>query len=104
MFARTVIIVTLGFMLTASRAGLAQEIDMTALKCAEFVKSSRETATSIMLWLSGYYTYEDDLPVISASKISNKENQLKQYCADHPALPLLEASEIFMDKKYNKDK
>ena len=104
MFARTVIIVTFGLILIASPPSLAQEIDMTALKCADFVKGNRETITSIMLWLSGYYTYEDDPPVISLSRISSKENQLKQYCADHPALPLLDASEIFMDKKYNKDK
>ena len=57
-----------------------------------------------MLWLSGYFTYEDDPPIINFSKISNKENQLKQYCADNPLLALLEASEIFMDKKYNKEK
>jgi hypothetical protein len=57
-----------------------------------------------MLWLSGYFTYEDDPPIINLSKIGNKENQLKQYCADNPLLPLLEASEIFMDKKYNKEK
>ena len=54
-----------------------------------------------MLWLSGYFTYDDDVPIIDISKIKNKENQLKQYCADNQDLTLLEASEIFMDKKYN---
>jgi hypothetical protein len=104
MFARTVITATLGFVLIAPPSSSAQEIDMTSLKCTDFVKSNQETVTNIMLWLSGYFTYEDDPPVINLSKISNKENQLKQYCADNPLLPLLEASEIFMDKKYNKEK
>ena len=104
MFARTVIIAALGFVLFASPSSSGQEIDMTSLKCTDFVKSNQETATNIMLWLSGYFTYEDDPPIINLAKIGNKENQLKQYCADNPHLPLLEASEIFMDKKYNKEK
>ena len=104
MFARTAIIAALGFVWFASPSSSAQEIDMTSLKCTDFVKSNQETATNIMLWLSGYFTYEDEPPIISLSKIGNKESQLKQYCADNPLLPLLEASEIFMDKKYNKEK
>jgi hypothetical protein len=104
MFARTVIIAALGFVLFASPSSSAQEIDMRSLKCTDFVKSNQETATNIMLWLSGYFTYEDDPPIINLSKIGNKESQLKQYCADNPLLSLLEASEIFMDKKYNKEK
>ena len=101
MFARTVVNLTISFMLIAPLSSKAQEIDMTSLKCREFVNSKQETATNIMLWLSGYFTYEDDAPIINISKIKNKENQLKQYCADNQDLTLLEASEIFMDKKYN---
>jgi hypothetical protein len=104
MFARLVVIVALGLVPIASTSGLAQEIDIKVLNCSDFVKSSQEAVTKIMLWLSGYFTYEDDPPIIDLSKIDNKENQLKQYCTDNPLLPLLEASEIFMDKKYNKEK
>jgi len=104
MFARTVIIAALGFAPIAPPSSFAQEIDMKVLNCSDFVKSNQEAVTKIMLWLSGYFTYEDDPPIIDLSKIRNKESQLKQYCADNPLLPLLEASEIFMDKKYNKEK
>lgn len=103
MLARMTIAAALGLVLTAP-SGLAQDIDIASLKCADFAKGNQETATNIMLWLSGYFTYEDDPPVISLSRVSSKEHQLKQYCADNPLLPLLEASEIFMDKKYNKEK
>jgi hypothetical protein len=107
MLARTVTtatIVALGLVSIAPPSSFAQEIDMKVLNCGDFVKSSQEAVTKIMLWLSGYFTYEDDLPIIDLSKIANKENQLKQYCTDNPLLPLLEASEIFMDKKYNKER
>ncbi len=104
MFAKPIIAAALGLILMSPPSAFAQEIDITAMKCADFVSGNRETTTNIMLWLSGYFTYEDDPPIISLSRIGNKENQIKQYCVDNPLLPLLEASEIFMDKKYNKDK
>jgi acid stress chaperone HdeB len=86
MFARTVVNLTISLMLIAPLSSKAQEIDMTSLKCREFVNSKQETATNIMLWLSGYFTYEDDAQIINISKIKNKENQLKQYCADNQDL------------------
>jgi hypothetical protein len=48
-----------------------------------------------------YYNYEDDTPVINLARLKNKETQLRQYCLDNQNLLLLEASEIFMDKKYH---
>ena len=101
MCARRVATLTVSVMLIAPLSSVAQEIDMTSLKCREFVNSKQETATNIMFWLSGYFTYEDDAPIINIAKIKNKENQLKQYCTDNQDLSILEASEIFMDKKYN---
>jgi len=104
MLAKTVIAAALGFSLMVPASCPAQEIDLTQLKCTDFIKSNQQTVASIMFWLSGYYTYEEDPPIINTSSIAAKESQVRQYCADNPLLPLLEASEIFMDKKYNKPK
>jgi HdeA/HdeB family len=102
MFAKTIGAIALWLTFGASSTSLAQEIDLTTLKCGDFINGSQEAATNIMFWLNGYFTYEEDPPVINISKMKNKEGQLKQYCADNQSLPILEASEIFMDKKYNK--
>jgi acid stress chaperone HdeB len=93
-------VAALGFVSLVPLSSFAQEINMTSLTCNDFVKSNQETRMNIILWLSGYYTYEDDPPIISFPKISDKENQLRQYCADNLPFGLLEASERFMDKKY----
>jgi hypothetical protein len=79
----------------------AQEIDLTSLKCKDFIRAPQEQVSSIMLWLGGYYTDEDDTPIINLARLKNKETQLRQYCLDNQGLLLLEASEIFMDKKYH---
>jgi hypothetical protein len=101
MRARTVIGLVAGLIISACLEVGAQEIDMTSLKCKDFTGGPQDQATSIMFWLTGYYTYEDDAPVINLARLKSKQNQLRQYCLDNESLPLLDASEIFMDKKYH---
>jgi hypothetical protein len=101
MGAPTQFVLAAGITILACVQAGAQEINMASLKCKDFTAGSQEQATSIMFWLSGYYTYEDDTPLINLSQLKRKENQLRQYCQDNQDLPLLEASEIFMDKKYH---
>jgi hypothetical protein len=101
MFTRTLIAATLGLGLIAPLSTAAQDIDLASLKCADFLKSDPETTKIVVLWLGGYYTYEDDPTVISLGRLKNKEQQLKQYCIDNQTMSLISAAEIFMDKKYS---
>jgi hypothetical protein len=107
MFAKLVVTMASIVLLPASAQTPAQpvavqDIDLASLKCGEFIKGDAEATTRIMFWLGGYYTYEDDSAVIGVAKLKDKERQLKQYCADNSAIPLITASEIFMDKKFGK--
>jgi hypothetical protein len=101
MGAPTHFVLAAGITILACVQAGGQEINMGSLKCKDFTAGPQEQTTSIMFWLSGYYTYEDDAPLINLSQLKRKENQLRQYCQDNQDLPLLEASEIFMDKKYH---
>lgn len=80
---------------------VAQKTDLASIKCADFLKTSDLAGASMITWLQGYYTYEDDPAVIDNDKVKQKENQIKEYCADHGDTDLVSASAIFMDKKYN---
>ena len=77
-----------------------QDIDLAILQCAEFLRSDAVITRSIVLWLAGFYTYEDDPTIISRAKLEEKERQIRQYCSEHQGLPLISVAEIFMDKKY----
>jgi len=101
MFTRTLIAATIGLGSIAPLATAAQDVDLASLKCADFIKSDAEATRTIMLWMAGYYTYEDDPTVISLGTLKRKEQQIKQYCIDNQTMSLISASEIFMDKKYN---
>jgi len=37
----------------------AQVVDLSTIKCKEFLDSSKETISYIMMWLDGYFTGED---------------------------------------------
>jgi hypothetical protein len=102
MFTKTIAGVGISLACFVSLGCSAQETDLESMKCSQFLSGNQDTRNNIMYWLSGYYTYEDDPPIINGAKLKSKEIQLKQYCADNQDLPLLDASEIFLDKKYNK--
>ena len=89
-------------LLMPSASAAAQTTDLSAIRCGEFATADARAAADVMLWLSGYFTYEDDPTVIDPARQKAKEGQVKAYCADHKDLALLEAAEIFMDKKYGR--
>jgi hypothetical protein len=89
------------FSVISVQAALAQGTDLASVKCADFLKTAEPGAANLITWLQGYYTYEDDLPIVDNDKVKLKESQIKEYCTDHGDTDLISASAIFMDKKYN---
>lgn len=89
------------FSVISIQRAAAQKMDLASIKCADFLKTSDPAASTMVTWLQGYYTYEDDPAVVDNDKVKLKESQIKEYCADHGDTDLVSASAIFMDKKYN---
>jgi hypothetical protein len=84
-----------------AEVSLAQQTNLSAIKCGDFLGMDPQTVTRAVTWLQGYYTYEDDPVIIDTDKAKTKEAQIKQYCVDHKDADLIAASAIFMDKKYD---
>jgi hypothetical protein len=102
MFARALTAATVAVAAIGPLSASAQNIDLPSLKCSDFLSSDQDTATKIMFWLGGYYTYEGDSPMINMNKLKDKEQQIKAYCADNTSMGLIAVSDIFMDKKYDR--
>ena len=81
---------------TASLAS-AQKLDVATIKCGDFIKYNKETVGNLMVWLSGYYTGEDDDSVIDFDKIAADGQKLSAYCAQNPRL--LTAAESIISKQ-----
>ena len=83
---------------TASPAS-AQKLDVATIKCGDFMKYNKETVGNLMVWLSGYYTGEDDEAVIDFDKIAADGQKLSAYCAQNPSVSLLTAAESIISKQ-----
>jgi acid stress chaperone HdeB len=76
----------------------AQVVDLSTIKCKEFLDSGKETIGYIMMWLDGYYTGEDDPAVVDFDKMKKAGEKLGEYCAKNPTHGLLTAAEEVMWK------
>ena len=71
----------------------AQVLDLSTIKCKEFVESSKETIGLILMWLDGYYTEDEDKAIIDFDKMKQKGEKLRIYCGANPTHSLMTAAE-----------
>jgi acid stress chaperone HdeB len=81
-----------GLVLWGSSA-VAEEIDLSTWTCKKFQTASKEEVTLIMTWLGGYYKDEDDSPIINTDDFAANAKKLNQYCASHPNIGLIKATD-----------
>jgi acid stress chaperone HdeB len=86
------------FALFAATPASAQKIDVSTIKCEEFVKSGKDTIGNLLMWLSGYYSGEDDEAIIDFDKMAADGEKLGKLCGENPSLGLLTAAERIMSK------
>jgi acid stress chaperone HdeB len=86
---------------TASAAALlaccsvasAEKIDLPTWTCKKFQSASKEEIAVILAWLDGYYTDEDDPPIIDTERLAANAKKLGEYCSAHPDMGLITATD-----------
>jgi len=76
----------------------AQVVDLSTLKCRDFIELPKETVNAITVWLDGYYTDEEDPAVVDFDKMKGKAEKLSAFCAQNPKMGLMTAAESVMAK------
>ena len=71
----------------------AQVVDLSTITCKDFVAAKKEVVVALMMWLSGYYTKDDDPAVIDFDKVKAKTDKLVDYCSKNPTIGLVTAAE-----------
>ena len=71
----------------------AQVIDLSSITCKDFIATKKDAMVSIMMWLSGYYTKDDDPTVIDFDKVRAKADKVADFCGKNPAVGLVPAAE-----------
>jgi acid stress chaperone HdeB len=87
-------------LLTATSALAADEakIDMSQLSCKQFSAYDKDNMGTIMMWLEGYYTGDDDDPVIDFAKLAGDNTKLLIYCESHADTDIITAADAVMDE------
>jgi acid stress chaperone HdeB len=82
-----------------SSAAMAEDIDLSAWSCQQFLSASKEDVGVILAWLDGYYKDEDDPPVIDTTKFVDNAKKLGEYCSAHPDIGLITATDKLFQKE-----
>ena len=78
---------------------VADDIDLSTWTCQQFVSANKDDIGVILAWLDGYYKDEDDPPVIDTTKFVDNAKKLGEYCAAHPDIGLITATDKLFQKE-----
>ena len=78
---------------------MAEDIDLSTWTCQKFQSASKDDVGVILAWLDGYYKDEDDPPVIDSSQFAANAKKLGDYCAAHPDVGLITATDKLFQKE-----
>jgi acid stress chaperone HdeB len=81
------------FSTTPVSAEAGGRIDLNTVKCGEWIESGTDNIGATMTWLDGYYTNDNDPPVIDFDKMKEKAKKLGKFCAENRDLGLGTAAE-----------
>ena len=84
--------------LLAAAPADAQVIDLSTLRCKQFIELPKEALNAVTLWLDAYLTDEEESAIIDFDKMKGKADRLTAYCAHNPDMSLMTAAESVMDK------
>ncbi|MFZ5693893.1 MAG: HdeA/HdeB family chaperone [Pseudomonadota bacterium] len=92
-----ILLVATAALLSATLSAHAQRLDVSTVKCKDFLASSTDDIAFIMMWLQGYYSAEDSSPVIDFDKMKKDGIKLAEYCGKHPDDSLITAADESLD-------
>jgi acid stress chaperone HdeB len=80
----------------ATGSASAQVLDLSTVKCKDFVQSGNENITLVLMWLTGYYADQDASPIVDFTKMKADATKIGEYCATNPDNGLITAAEEVM--------
>ena len=94
---KKLMILAMTAMLSGTISAGAQQLDMSTVKCKDFVASSKENIGLMLMWLQGYYSDEDASPIVDFDKMMKDAQKLGEYCAKNPDHSVITAADEALD-------
>jgi acid stress chaperone HdeB len=79
--------------------GFAEKLDLSTITCERFLAYDKANIGLLLTWLEGYYSADNDDPVIDFDKMADNAKKLGAFCGQNPTLGVITAAE----KIYLKD-
>ena len=86
-----------GDLLPAARAA-AESIDLSRIKCSEFLTTSKEEISYTLAWLDAYYKDDDEPLIVDSDKFEANARKLEEFCTANPGVGVMSASERLFNK------
>ena len=58
-------------------------VEMTALKCGDFLGSPPERREQFAAWMSGYFNAARNMPMVDLKKFATNKRLVEKYCRGH---------------------
>jgi hypothetical protein len=78
---------------------MAQDLDFSKITCKEFISAPKDEITTILVWLEGFYTKENDPPIMYQAKVTKDAKALSDYCNAHNDDDVIKAADAVMPVK-----
>ena len=75
-----------GAFVIAATFGLAKAqtiVEMSALKCGDYLESPPERQEQFAAWMSGYFNAERNMPMVDLKKFATNKKWVEKYCRGH---------------------
>jgi acid stress chaperone HdeB len=85
-------------LLVAAVPAQAEKFDLSTVTCKRFLEFDKENIGLLLTWLEGYYSADDDDPVIDFDKMGANGKKLGDACRKDPDIGLITAAEKIYGK------
>jgi hypothetical protein len=68
---------------TFSPAASQTIIEMSALKCSDYLESSPVRQEQYAAWMSGYFNAAQNMPMVDLKRFATNKQRVEKYCRGH---------------------
>ena len=86
-------IIAIALLATGPAQAQAPKIDLSAMKCAQFLQIGKEQSAIIVTWLMGYYTELQDPKIVDLAKVADVSARFSSFCTQNPYFGVLTAAD-----------
>ena len=58
-------------------------IEMSALKCSDYLEAPAERQEQFAAWMSGYFNAERNMPMVDLKRFATNKKKVEKYCSSY---------------------